>query len=67
MITGAVSVVLSVVGYLWLQSHAPGNVSAIFMKGWVLKEGPYYAMLATDLLVGIYGIIHLARAIRSDK
>lgn len=67
MITGAICFVLSVIGYFWLQSHAPGDFYALLMNKWVLREGPYYSMLAIDLLVGIYGIINLARAIRSGK
>lgn len=54
-------------GFLWVQSHAPGNISTALTGGWVLKEGPYYSIMAIVLLVGIYGIVNPVRALISQQ
>ena len=37
VLAGAGGLVASVIGFLWAQSHAPGNISTALSGGWVLK------------------------------
>jgi hypothetical protein len=67
VLAGAGGLVVSVIGFLWAQAHAPGNISTALTGGWTLKEGPYYGIMALVLLVGIYGIVNLVRAIISQQ
>lgn len=63
-----ICIVASIVGLIWAQSHAPGDLGAALTRGWVLNEGPYYAILAFDLLFGIYGGIgNLIIAFQKNK
>jgi len=63
VLAGAGGLVVSVIGFQWTQSHAPGNISTAMTDGWVLKEGPYYSIMALTVLVGIHGIVNFVRAI----
>jgi hypothetical protein len=67
VLAGAGGLVALVIGFLWAQSHAPGNIKAALIGGWTLKEGPFYGIMALVLLVGIYGIVNLVRAIISPQ
>lgn len=67
LISGTVCIVASVIVFIWVQSHAPGNIGAALTSGWVLKEWAYYSFVAFVLLVAIYGIVNLARALRSKQ
>ena len=67
VLAGAGGLVASVIGFLWVQSHAPGNISTALTGRWVLKERPYYSIMAVVLLVGIYGIVNPVRSLISQQ
>ncbi len=65
--TGTVCIVLAVLLFAWIQSHAPGNLSVLFTGGWVLKREAYYFALVIACLLGVYGVTNLVRALRAEK
>ena len=66
-LVGGGGLVLSVIGFVWAQSHAPGNISTALTGGWLFNEGPYYSIMALVLLIGVYGIVNLVRALMSQQ
>ena len=67
VLLGVAAIVLSVIGFLFAQSHAPGSISRGLTSGWVLKEGPYYGIIAVAVLLGVCGVVILVQAIISQQ
>ncbi len=59
---GAVRIVLSIIGLLWLSPHAPSNTTSSGIE-WRLNEFPYYAILAFLVWLGVYGLVNLVRGL----
>jgi hypothetical protein len=60
---GAIALVLGILLGVWTQSHAPGNLTAALLGGWVLNPAPYYALIALAVLLAAYGVVNIARAV----
>jgi hypothetical protein len=67
VLVGAGGLVVSVVAFLWIQSHAPSNIATALNGGWALKEGPYYSFLALVVLVGVCGTVYLVQSLISQQ
>ena len=67
VILGVLAIVLSVVAFLFGQSHAPGNISAALTGGWVLKVGPYYGIIAVAVLLAVCGVVILVQAFTTQR
>ena len=64
---GATTAVAGVLIGIWTQSHAPNNLATALSGGWYLRPGPYYGLIALAVLLALYGIVNIARALKSQK
>jgi hypothetical protein len=64
---GATTGVVGLLIGIWSQSHAPNNLQAALSGGWCLKPGPYYALIALAAILVVYGVVNIARALKSQK
>ncbi len=64
---GATTGVVGLLIGIWDQSHAPNNLQTALSGGWCLKPGPYYCLIALAALLVVYGLVNIARALKSQK